>query len=258
MPPLLCLRLLLVVGVGGIAEEKVGVLRGLFQCRAGGGITREHEPQTPACRAQHIRGSDHRPVFQRDALAPLEQLPCRHRNVQCPGLCRVKAARPGQVEPVAPAGHPVPGAERRKLRPRRPAGGEGGQVDGVCVQLHSPDRVRQRPGQGAQGGPDLPQPLGAVKGQRALPALTAQRLQQARQAEDMVAVIVGQADGIQLHQVDSGAAGRRLRALAAVKQQGMAPTFGQRGGQGTVRQGHGGRRTQQCNGQHNSSSVICR
>ena len=74
----------------------------------------------------------------------------------------------------------------------------------------------------------------------------------------MVAVIVGQADGIQLHQVDPGAAGRRLRALAAVKQQGVAPTFGQRGGQSTVRQGHGGRRAQQCNGQHNSSSVICR
>ena len=43
-----------------------------------------------------------------------------------------------------------------------------------------PARVRR-------AGQDLPQSLGAVKGQRALPALTAQCLQQARQAEDMVA-----------------------------------------------------------------------
>ena len=78
VPPLLCLRLLLIVRVGGIAEEKVGVLRGPFQRRAGSGITREHEPQTPACRAQHIRGSDHRPAFQRDALAPLEPVSYTH------------------------------------------------------------------------------------------------------------------------------------------------------------------------------------
>ena len=80
-------------------------------------------------------------------------------------------------------------------------------------------------------------------------------LQQAGQAEDMVAVVVGQADGVQLHQVDPGAAGSGLGALAAVEQQAVPAAVGHRRRQGAIGQGHGGRCAQQSNGQHKKSSV---
>ena len=46
--------------------------------------------------------------------------------------------------------------------------------------------------------------------------------------------------------------------LAIRKEINGIPAFGQRGGQGTVRQGHGGRLGQDCKGQGNSSAVMCR
>lgn len=83
--------------------------------------------------------------------------------------------------------------------------------------------------------------------------LLMQRLQQPRQAEDVVAVVMGQADGVHLHQVDSGPAGGSLGPLAAVEQEAVSSAFGHRRREGAVGQGHGGRCTQQCNGQHKVS-----
>ena len=73
------------------------------------------------------------------------------------------------------------------------------------------------------------------------------------QAEDVVAVVMGQADGVHLHQVDSGPAGGSLGSLAAVEQEAVSSAFGHRRREGAVGQGHGGRCTQQCNGQHKVS-----
>ena len=66
----------------------------------------------------------------------------------------------------------------------------------------------------------------------------------------MVAVVVGQADGVRAHQVDACFVRRRLRALAAVQQQAVAAAGRKGGRKGPVRQRHGGRRAQQCDGQH--------
>ena len=145
----------------------------------------------------------------------------------------------------------MPGGDGQQLCPRRPA--KGRKVYGVFVQLPGPDGIRQRPGQGAQGRPDGIQPGRPVERQRAGAALTAQRLQQPRQAEDVVAVVMGQADGVHLHQVDSGPAGGSLGPLAAVEQEAVSSAFGYRRREGAVGQGHGGRCTQQCNGQHKVS-----
>ena len=60
----------------------------------------------------------------------------------------------------------------------------------------------------------------------------------------MVAVIMGQADGVRTHQVDPGTAGRRLGALAAVEQQAVAAAGCKGRTEGAVRQRHGGRRAQ--------------
>ena len=81
-----------------------------------------------------------------------------------------------------------------------------GQRDGVCLRQDRRDahRVGQRPGQRVERRPHRGHPLRrAEKGQRLFPVLAAQRLQQTRQAEDVVAMVVGQADGVQLHQVDT-------------------------------------------------------
>ena len=145
----------------------------------------------------------------------------------------------------------MPGGDGQQLCPRRPA--KGRKVYGGFVQLPGPDGIRQRPGQGAQGRPDGIQPGRPVERQRTGAALAAQRLQQPRQTKDMVAMVMSQADRVQLHQIDPGPAGGGLGALAAVKQQAVAHAFGYRRCQCPVRQGHGGRRAQQCNGQHTNS-----
>ena len=66
----------------------------------------------------------------------------------------------------------------------------------------------------------------------------------------MVSVVMGQADGVRTHQIHPGAAGGSLGALAAVQQQAVPAALRHRGGQGALRQRHGGSRAQQCNGQH--------
>ena len=100
------------------------------------------------------------------------------------------------------------------------------------------DQIRQRPRQHPQCRPDFAEPLRPVQRQRAGAALTAQRLQQPRQAEDVVAVIMGQADGVHLHQVDSGPAGGSLGPLAAVDQQITAVTARHHCSQPAIRKRH--------------------
>ena len=256
MPILFRLGLLRIVRVSGIAEEQVGILCGLFQRSAGGCIAGKHEPQPSAGCAQHLSGCNGRPIFQSDRLSALQRSPLLHRHPQRSGSGRVKAACAGQVQPVAPAGDPVLRPEGQQFGPHRPAGGQRFQPDRVGAQRHSPDGIGLGAGQGADGAPDRLHPLGRAKDrQRPGAALTAQRLQQAGQAEDMVAVVVGQTDGVQLHQVDPGAAGSGLGALAAVEQQAVPAAFGHCRRQGAVGQGHGGRCAQQSNGQHKKSSV---
>ena len=144
------------------------------------------------------------------------------------------------------------GRHRRELRALGPAA-EFFAERRRGVQHLRADQIRQRPRQHPQGRPDFAEPLRPVQRQRAGAALTAQRLQQPRQAEDVVAVVMGQADGVHLHQVDSGPAGGSLGPLAAVEQEAVSSAFGHRSREGAVGQGHGGRCTQQCNGQHNVS-----
>lgn len=91
---LLRLSKIAVVRVGGITEEQVGALRGLFQPGAGGGVAGEDNAQAFARRSKDLRRLDDLPVFQWDALPPLQQLPLRHRDAQRLGLGGVKTGQP--------------------------------------------------------------------------------------------------------------------------------------------------------------------
>ena len=254
MAVLLRLCSLLGQGVGGVAEQKVHPRCGLLQRSAGSRVPRKEEAQTLPSRAEDRFRRCSAAVGQYDALALLKRLPLLHRHPQRPGLLGRKAPGPGQIEAVALTRDPVAGGDRRQLCPLRPAA-EALPERRRGVQHLGADRIGQRPGQHPQRGPDLAEAFRAVQRQRAGTTLTAQRLQKPRQAEDVVAVVVGQADGVQLHQVDPGPAGGGLGALAAVEQKAVPPAFGHCRRKCAVGQGHGGRRAQQCNGQHKSLRI---
>ena len=250
VPPLRGLRLLLRQGIGGIAEQQVCVLRRLFQRRAGGTVAGKDEPQPLARRAQHLGGLHHT-LCQRDSLSPLQKPPLGHRYAQRPRLFGVEPTRPGQLQPVAQTAYPVLCCHRQQRCP-------GGPSIRKSIQRHrlpgTADqrlyRVGQRPGQSIHCPPDLQKPLRPQQRQRAGAPLRPKGLQKPGQTKDMVSVVVGQADGIRAHQVHPGAAGSGLGALAAVQQQAVPAALRHSGGQGALRQRHGGSRAQQCNGQH--------
>ena len=242
VPPLSCLGFLFRKRIGGVANQQVSALCGLLQRGAGGRVAGEYHAQPPARRAQHLRRG-HGTAFHENALPLLQKFPLLHRHPQRPGPGRVEPACPGQLQPITHAGHPVPGGKGAQHSTRRPALRQRIQCQRpVCfLQAHG---IGQRPGEGTHGAPDAGKPFRPHQQQRPGAALGPQRLQQTRQAEDVVAVIMGQTDGVRTHQVDPGTAGRRLGALAAVEQQAVAAAGCKGRTEGAVRQRHGGRRAQ--------------
>ena len=100
----------------------------------------------------------------------------------------------------------------------------------------------------------LRQALRTQQGKRPCAALRPQSLQKARQTKDVVAMVVGQADGICPHQVHACPVCRCLRTLAAVPQQAVTAAGSKRRRECPVRQWHGSRSAQQCDGKHKDRS----
>ena len=236
-----CHRWLLGV-IGGVADQQIGAAGGFFQGRAGGGVPRKDHLDPPPGRPADVAGG-HGAAIDRQALPLLQFLPVPNRHAQRAGLVRVEPAGPGQPEAVALAGHPVLGGD----------GGQGGpalEPEALGGHIHRDDLVGQRPGQQPHDRPEVFQPFGPGQQQRPGAPLAGDGLQQARQAKNVVAVVVGQADSFQPGQAHPRPHGGGLGALAAVEQEAV-PLPGQQGrGQGPVGQGHGGGSAQQGDGDH--------
>ena len=174
-----------------------------------------------------------------------------HRHPQRPGLLRRKFARTGQRQLVAKAFYPVLCGKRHQPRTGRPARAQRIQRQRLARHKHLRlYRIGQRAGQCPHRRPDIRQALRTQQRKRPCAVLRPQSLQKARQTKDVVAMVVGQADGICPHQVHARTARCRLRALAAVPQQAVAAAGSKRRRECPVRQWHGSRSAQQCNGQH--------
>ena len=104
----------------------------------------------------------------------------------------------------------------RKRRHGQPGSGKGGsgRLPG--------NRVGQRPRQQADGGGKSLLPRRAVDRQRCGAVQAGQRLQQPRQAQNMVAMVVGQQHSLDAVGADAVPAQADLGTLAAVQQQGAA------------------------------------
>lgn len=250
VPPLTGLVFLLRKGIGGIAYQQVCVMRRLQIIRAGGRIAGKYHAQPLARCAQHLRRL-HRSALHGNALPFLQQLPLLHRHPQRPGLLRREFACTGQLQPVAKAFYPVLCGKRHQPRTGRPALAQRIQRQRLArhkhLRLH---RIGQRAGQCPYRRPDIRQALRTQQRKRPCAVLRPQSLQKARQTKDVVAMVVGQADGICPHQVHACPVCRCLRTLAAVPQQAVTATGSKRRRECPVRQWHGSRSAQQCNGQH--------
>ena len=209
-----------VVGVGGVHHQQVGPGGGPAQRRAGGGVGGIHHPDAPPGRAQHHLGGEtvHR-------LPGLQRAPAGQRDAGGPGPLRVEPAGPGQGEGIAAAGHPVPAGEGFHLAPRHR------EAAAAVRQFHRVQGEGQRTGQLQHQFQQGPQPRRAGDGHRRGAPQRPLGLQQPRQAEDVVPVVVGQQDGIQLVQAAPPAPGGGLGALAAVEQQPAARHLQPQGGQ---------------------------
>ena len=124
------------------------------------------------------------------------------------------------------------------------------QRPGLCGVLGQLQRKGQRPGHAQKRLHQPGQPRRAGQQQRPGAALGGHRLPQARQAEDMVAVVVGQQHRVDLAGADAPAAGGGLGALAAVDQQAAPPCRDGQAGQGAAGQRLGAAAPQQCDSQH--------
>ena len=230
------------VGVGGVADQQVGVPGGVLQSGTGGGIPRKDHLDPPPGRAADIPGGDGAAAHLQ-ALPLLEPFPVPEGDPQGPGLLGIEPAGPRQPEAIALAGHPVTGRD----------GGQGGpalEPQALRGHFRRDHRIGQRAGQQPHDRPEVFQPLGAGQQQGPGAALAGDGLQQPRQAEDMVPMVVGQTNGLQPGQPHPRPQGGGLGALAAVEQQAV-PLPGQQGcGQGPVGQGHGGGGAQQGDGDH--------
>ena len=248
--PLLGLCFLLRQRIGGVAEQQVCILCRLQIIRAGGRIAGKYHAQPLTRGTQHLRRL-HRSALHGNALPFLQQLPLLHRHPQRLGLLRRKFACTGQLQPVAKAFYPVLCGKRHQPRTGRPAIAQRIQRQRLArhkhLRLH---RIGQRAGQCPHRRPDIRQALRTQQRKRPCAALRPQSLQKARQTKDVVAMVVGQADGICPHQVHARTARCRLRALAAVPQQAVAAAGSKRRRECPVRQWHGSRSAQQCDGQH--------
>ena len=254
MAPLPGLRFLLRQRIGGVAEQQICILCRLQKARAGGGVAGEHHAQPPARCAQHLYRL-YRSALHGNALPFLQQLPLLHRHPQRPGLLRRKFACTGQLQPVAKAFYPVLCGKRHQPRTGRPALAQRIQCQRLArhkhLRLH---RIGQRAGQCPHSRPDIRQALRTQQGKRPCAVLRPQCLQKARQTKDVVAMVVGQADGIRPHQVHACPVCRCLSSLAAVPEQAVPAAGCKRSRKRPVRQRHGSSGAQQCDGKHKDRS----
>ena len=124
------------------------------------------------------------------------------------------------------------------------------KLPAAAVQFDRLQRERQRPGQRGDGGQQPAQPRRPRHQHRRGAPQRALCEQQPGQAEDMVAVVVGEQDGVQLEQAFACAARGGLGALAAVQQQAAAAHLQPQRGQRALRQRLRAAAAQHCNFDH--------
>ena len=114
--------------------------------------------------------------------------------------------------------------------------------DGARAKLHDLERVRQPADHDAERPHQRGRSARPVDGHRDLSAAQGERLQHARQAEDVIGVQVREEDVLEIDEPGVGAEELPLRSLAAVDEEAIptAPQEGGRGSAGRRRRGRGG------------------
>ena len=222
----------LAVGEAPIVHEQLGLVGGHPGHLARRGVPGDHDLAAAARLAHHLLGANL-------AVAPLH------------GLAGLKPAEVGAgLDPQARRQLGVE-APRPLVLDQRVAVGADLMLDLeaahlvalvanrlALVELDQLDLVGDPAHDSVEGLEQAPQPGRPDDPQRALAALEVIGLQQPRQAEVVVGVIVGHVDLVHLDQA-RGALHLALRPLAAVEQQALAAYPGQQAGGGPPRGGHG-------------------
>ena len=138
---------------------------------------------------------------------------------------------------------------------QRPFGAQIVEQQARLRHGHKMHRVGQFIRQGQHGSEDGFVPLHRTgDGQRCCAAHGIHRLQETRQAQDVISMVMGQGNQVDLHRAQVLPVERQLRALAAI-QQNMPPVNGEdRAAQGPVRLGQGGGSAKKRHSQHRQAS----
>ena len=161
------------------------------------------------------------------------------RDAQGVGGLDVEAPGPRLLdERPADGRHPV--ADRKRLEPV-----SWPREDLARLDLDELQRIVEPAEDAAESPEQLVQPGRPVDGQRQLAAAEGERLEHERETPEVIRVVVGQEDLLQLGQADRGAQELALGALGAVDQEPLPAPPQQERRWGPLGRGHRGRSAQE-------------